>query len=289
MTLIQMPLMLPQTCRNTSFWISRRLFLPQLWYANFRSVTQKLCSRFQLSFLLARRIIFVRSINLDTWANLRVSLARIISRCVLSRLTHKLTLNEIHQVFTKSKWYVVPIFWLPIAIYLFLRSALQFTAPLPSFMVDPSLPLSGLVNLPMASIYKTLICFFIGNFTWTLLVYLFHRFLFHVDYYLPDKPIFLLLHFLLHGVHHYVPMDRYVALYLRLNSVCLMLLISRLRVVMPPPLFAMLEWPMTRLAYKLFPLPVANGIISGAFVFCKSDHKQPMYQWLTYPLLKDIL
>ncbi|KAF9063724.1 hypothetical protein BDP27DRAFT_1299516 [Rhodocollybia butyracea] len=152
------------------------------------------------------------------------------------------------EVFTKSKWYVVPIFWLPIAIYLFLRSALQFTAPLPSFMVDPSLPLSGLANLPMASIYKTLICFFIGNFTWTLLEYFFHRFLFHVDYYLPDKPIFLLLHFLLHGVHHYVPMDR-------------------LRLVMPPPLFAMLEWPMTRLAYKLFPLPVANGIISGAFVF----------------------
>ncbi|KAJ3825197.1 hypothetical protein EV361DRAFT_891207 [Lentinula raphanica] len=152
------------------------------------------------------------------------------------------------EVFTKAKWYVVPIFWLPIAFYLFLRSALQFTAPLPSFMVDPTLPLSGLANLSADSLSKTLICFFIGNFIWTLLEYIFHRFLFHVDYYLPDKPIFLLLHFLLHGVHHYVPMDR-------------------LRLVMPPPLFAMLEWPMTRLAYKIFPLPVANGIISGAFTF----------------------
>ncbi|KAF5362776.1 hypothetical protein D9757_011006 [Collybiopsis confluens] len=152
------------------------------------------------------------------------------------------------EVFTKSKWYVVPLFWLPIASYLFLRSALQFTAPLPSFTTDPTLPLSRLANLTSDSIFKTLFCFFIGNFIWTLLEYIFHRFLFHVDYYLPDKPIFLLLHFLLHGVHHYVPMDR-------------------LRLVMPPPLFAMLEWPMTRLAYKLFPLPIANGIISGAFTF----------------------
>jgi 4-hydroxysphinganine ceramide fatty acyl 2-hydroxylase len=152
------------------------------------------------------------------------------------------------EVFTKSKWFVVPIFWLPIALYLFLRSALQFTTPLPPFTVDPTLPLSGLANLPADSIFKTSICFFIGNFVWTLLEYIFHRFLFHVDYYLPDKPIFLLIHFLLHGVHHYVPMDR-------------------LRLVMPPPLFAMLEWPMTRLAYKLFPLPMANGIISGAFTF----------------------
>ncbi|KAJ3966045.1 hypothetical protein EV361DRAFT_973761 [Lentinula raphanica] len=129
----------------------------------------------------------------------------------------------LRQVLTKAKWYVVPIFWLPIAkFYLFLRSALQFTALLPSFKVDPTLPLSGLANLSKDLLSKTLICFFIGNFIWTLLEYIFHRFLFHVDYYLPYKPIFLLSHFLLHGVHHYVPMDR-------------------LRLVMPPPLFAMLH------------------------------------------------
>ncbi|KAJ3717915.1 hypothetical protein C8R42DRAFT_155762, partial [Lentinula raphanica] len=131
----------------------------------------------------------------------------------------------------------------------------------------PTLPLSGLANLSADSLSKTLICFFIGNFIWTLLEHIFHRFLFHVDCYLPDKPIFLLLHFLLHGVHHYVPMDR-------------------LRLVMPPPLFAMLEWPMTRLAYKIFPLAVANGIISGAFTFyvlydcmhCALHHSQlPAY------------
>ncbi|KAJ3769702.1 fatty acid-2 hydroxylase [Lentinula raphanica] len=73
------------------------------------------------------------------------------------------------EVSTKSKWYVVPLFWLPIAFYLFLQSALQFTTPLPLFMVDPTLPSSGLANLSADSLFKTLNCFFIGNFIWTLL------------------------------------------------------------------------------------------------------------------------
>ncbi|KAJ3725314.1 hypothetical protein C8R42DRAFT_567950, partial [Lentinula raphanica] len=113
----------------------------------------------------------------------------------------------------------------------------------------PTLPLSRLANLSMDLLSKTLICFFIGNFIWTLLEYIFYRFLFHVDYCLPDKPIFLLLHFLLHSVHHCMP---------TMDQLCL---------VMPPPLFAMLEWPMTHLAYKIFPLAVVNGIITGTFTF----------------------
>jgi 4-hydroxysphinganine ceramide fatty acyl 2-hydroxylase len=58
----------------------------------------------------------------------------------------------------------------------------------------------------------TLACFFLGNIVWTLLEYGFHRFLFHIDRLLPDRPSFLTLHFLMHGIHHYLPMDKYVAL-----------------------------------------------------------------------------
>jgi 4-hydroxysphinganine ceramide fatty acyl 2-hydroxylase len=43
-----------------------------------------------------------------------------------------------------------------------------------------------------------------------MLEYGLHRFLFHIDYWLPDRPFFLMLHFLLHGIHHYMPMDRYI-------------------------------------------------------------------------------
>jgi 4-hydroxysphinganine ceramide fatty acyl 2-hydroxylase len=39
---------------------------------------------------------------------------------------------------------------------------------------------------------------------------------------------------------------------------------------MPPTLFFILETPFTQLAHALFPRAVANGIIAGAFTFCKS-------------------
>lgn len=91
-------------------------------------------------------------------------------------------------------------------------------------------------------------CFFAGNIIWTILEYTLHRFLFHVDHYLPEANWALVLHFLLHGIHHYLPMDR-------------------LRLVMPPTLFLALETPFTNLAHWIFPKAWANGIISGAFTF----------------------
>lgn len=38
---------------------------------------------------------------------------------------------------------------------------------------------------------------------------------------------------------------------------------------MPPPLFFILQLPFTQLAYAIFPVAIANGIISGSFTFCK--------------------
>ncbi|RMD43781.1 hypothetical protein DV735_g1388, partial [Chaetothyriales sp. CBS 134920] len=53
------------------------------------------------------------------------------------------------------------------------------------------------------------------------------RFLFHLDKFLPDHPYALTLHFVLHGIHHYLPMDRY-------------------RLVMPPALFLIgAQWTST--------------------------------------------
>jgi 4-hydroxysphinganine ceramide fatty acyl 2-hydroxylase len=64
----------------------------------------------------------------------------------------------------------------------------------------------------------------------------------------------------MHGVHHYLPMDR-------------------LRLVMPPILFSTLQAPFTALAHKLFPPAVANGIISGAFAFCGSFFAFVLYMY----------
>lgn len=119
----------------------------------------------------------------------------------------------------------------------------SFTAR--TLLASPEL---ALATPSQAAFASTMACFFAGNVIWTILEYTLHRFLFHVDYYLPDAPWALMLHFLLHGIHHYLPMDR-------------------LRLVMPPTLFLALETPFTNLAHLIFPKAIANGIISGAFTF----------------------
>jgi 4-hydroxysphinganine ceramide fatty acyl 2-hydroxylase len=119
-------------------------------------------------------------------------------------------------MFTRTQWFVVPLFWGPIAIYLGLRSITQFALgsahPLAPFTVEPRLPLLALVNAPVTALAQTTVSFLLGNLLWTLIEYGMHRFLFHIDEMLPDRPFFLMLHFLLHGIHHYLPMDRYVRL-----------------------------------------------------------------------------
>ena len=118
------------------------------------------------------------------------------------------------EVFTRTAWYVVPTLWLPIAGYIFVRSLVQFTLgnnSLPLFTQNPSAPLKlfMMIHIPASSVVKTTMCFFLGNFVWTILEYIFHRFLFHIDKLLPDNSVGITLHFLMHGIHHYLPMDRY--------------------------------------------------------------------------------
>ncbi|KAI0711369.1 oxidoreductase [Earliella scabrosa] len=157
------------------------------------------------------------------------------------------------EIFTRTAWYVVPTFWLPIAAYLFIRALVQFSLgsySLPPFTVDPSAPIRAMLAgriAPTAFAYA-IPSFLLGNVVWTILEYIFHRFLFHIDAALPDHPVALTVHFLMHGIHHYLPMDR-------------------LRLVMPPVLFMFLSFPMTQLAHVLFPAAMANAVIAGSYVF----------------------
>lgn len=94
------------------------------------------------------------------------------------------------DAFTKTAWYMIPTIWLPVVGYQVFKS-LQSESP-----------------------YVTAVFFFVGIFIWTLVEYILHRFLFHLDDLLPDHPLALLLHFTLHGIHHYLPMDKYVFFFL---------------------------------------------------------------------------
>ncbi|KAI9779535.1 MAG: fatty acid alpha-hydroxylase [Geoglossum umbratile] len=111
---------------------------------------------------------------------------------------------------SKTPWWVVPLVWLPPVAYG------TFAAR------------EGLVHWGQVCAY-----WFLGLGLWTLVEYGLHRCLFHVDKYLPDNRVGITLHFLLHGIHHYLPMDKY-------------------RLVMPPTLFVVLATPFWKLAQLVF-------------------------------------
>ena len=135
------------------------------------------------------------------------------------RFTKRFYLDEVHkpkfikgsalffnqpylEIFTRTPWYVVPLFWGPIVIWHLVEAIKQFSGTSQSAFACAALVA-------------------IGVFAWTLLEYTFHRFLFHIEKALPSYQFAYAIHFLLHGVHHFLPMDR-------------------MRLVMPPILFAFL-------------------------------------------------
>lgn len=111
---------------------------------------------------------------------------------------------------SKTPWWVVPLVWLPPVAYG-----------------------TYIAREGCSSIFEVAAYWCLGLFLWTLVEYILHRFLFHLDGFLPDNRAALTLHFLLHGIHHYLPMDK-------------------LRLVMPPTLFLALATPFYKLAHTVF-------------------------------------
>lgn len=128
-----------------------------------------------------------------------------------------------------TAWWVVPTVWLPVNMYIFY------------------------LGFQGQSVVTSLSLWALGLFVWTLVEYCLHRFLFHLDHYLPEHRVFFTLHFLLHGVHHYLPMDKY-------------------RLVMPPALFMVLAYPFYRLIFAILPFHMAcSGFAGGTLGYIMYD------------------
>ncbi|GJN74410.1 inositolphosphorylceramide-B C-26 hydroxylase [Purpureocillium lilacinum] len=123
---------------------------------------------------------------------------------------------------TKTAWWVVPTLWLPCVCY------------------GVYLANQGLETPSITAAYWVF-----GVFLWSFIEYCMHRFLFHLDDYLPDNRVGITMHFLLHGIHHYLPMDKY-------------------RLVMPPVLFVVLATPFWKLAKFVF----SYNWYAGMAVYC---------------------
>ena len=89
------------------------------------------------------------------------------------------------EMFSFTPWYIVPLIWIPVCVY------------------------HAMLGWSSNYWFLNIILLMIGFFVWTLIEYGIHRCLFHIYDMLPDTPTGLTIHFLFHGIHHFMPMDKY--------------------------------------------------------------------------------
>eukprot|EP00835_Amoeboradix_gromovi_P005222 NODE_472_length_8038_cov_0.413150.p3 type:complete len:292 gc:universal NODE_472_length_8038_cov_0.413150:7888-7013(-) len=126
--------------------------------------------------------------------------------------------NNILEMLGRTYWFVVPLVWLPVIAFSISQSPFSF--------------------------YFTLCLAAMGIVLWSFIEYVLHRFVFHCDKYLPDNGYFIVLHYLLHGIHHLHPMDP-------------------LRLVMPPILTLIYSSILFSFSLIFIPFPYVYGLYAG--------------------------
>lgn len=107
--------------------------------------------------------------------------------------------SDFVEFFSKTKWYVIPIVWIPIVVLCSVVSVGELTLTMRRFYDNDGSNFFALLSF--------LILFFAGVPIWTLMEYILHRYLFHLE---PDgdSPMLITIHFFFHGQHHKVPFDK---------------------------------------------------------------------------------
>uniref|UniRef100_A0A8D0B393 Fatty acid 2-hydroxylase n=1 Tax=Salvator merianae TaxID=96440 RepID=A0A8D0B393_SALMN len=109
--------------------------------------------------------------------------------------------SDLLESLSKTAWYVVCIVWMPVVLYsswsCYTTLAQGDTRLFSTFTTAYSIPVHK---------YCFPLFFAVGMFTWSLIEYIIHRFIFHMTP--PADSYFLItMHFLLHGQHHKAPFD----------------------------------------------------------------------------------
>ncbi|KAJ2457051.1 fatty acid alpha-hydroxylase [Coemansia sp. RSA 2424] len=128
--------------------------------------------------------------------------------------------NPVLETFTRTPWWFIPIYWMPIVCTL-LHFGVQYE-----------------------SVEVMFVGFVLGLVSWTLLEYSMHRFVFHYDDNIPEGTLAQVAHFLLHGVHHFLPMDQ-------------------LRLVMPPALSTFLALNILAVLSIVFSAGMIHAVSAG--------------------------
>eukprot|EP00029_Vermamoeba_vermiformis_P009890 TRINITY_DN5085_c0_g1_i1.p1 TRINITY_DN5085_c0_g1~~TRINITY_DN5085_c0_g1_i1.p1 ORF type:complete len:343 (+),score=34.23 TRINITY_DN5085_c0_g1_i1:35-1063(+) len=138
--------------------------------------------------------------------------------------------NPIFEMLTVCPWFMVPLFWIPIACYFFYLS------------VQNGLPVEALPFLLVT-----------GALNWGLAEWLLHKYVFHMD---SVSLLTNMLHFLVHGYHHILPMDNF-------------------RLVFPPTFGVLIGYILWAPMPLLLPIHVAYAHFAGlvlGYVFYDCTH-----------------
>ncbi|XP_049870794.1 uncharacterized protein LOC126370105 [Pectinophora gossypiella] len=123
---------------------------------------------------------------------------------------------------TYSPWYLVPLFWVPVMLYIGVTEYHRLVLCSEACGGDPM------------SVWRFCVQIALGMLMWTSLEYSLHRWVFHLD---PGTSLNMIkLHFLIHGLHHKTPFDG-------------------LRQVFPPFPAAILAWVLYTPASMIFTYP----------------------------------
>lgn len=143
------------------------------------------------------------------------------------------------EFFTRNKWWHIPLVWIPVSI------VALYLGTVGHFEDDHSRINKYLEwNSPNYNIFATIFAFAFGCFLWTAAEYLLHRFLFHLTEFLLVWKPFRYIHFLIHGIHHVIPMDGD-------------------RLVFPPPLALCIALPIFFGYLSLFGENLARIVMAG--------------------------
>lgn len=144
-----------------------------------------------------------------------------IHKPIVSKESPRFFGNPVVEFLTKNPWWAIPAIWMPVVLWNLNRSIEMNISP-----------------------HALVACIVSGIFIWTLMEYVLHRFLFHIEL---SGPWGNTIHYLLHGCHHKHPMDG-------------------LRLVFPPAATFILLFPIWGFFKSVFPTPYRNAIFGSVLL-----------------------
>ena len=111
----------------------------------------------------------------------------------------RLFANDSIEFLSKSPWWLVPIFWIPVIIYNLVQQH-------KILLNEPKVEVFG-AEMTLNT-WMTPFLFLAGCASWPFIEYFLHRFVFHLEPSSGNESL-IRLHFTMHGLHHKAPFDPY--------------------------------------------------------------------------------